>query len=84
MIAATSIYEDTVSLLKTLDEEQLNAIHLIISELTDKNEKWISPLGISTDEQLWGHIDSSLAQARAALGRDADEVIDDLMLEFTT
>ena len=67
-----------MSLLKTLDENQLNAIHLIISELAEKNEKLISPLGITTYEQLWGHIDSSLAQAKEGLGRDADKVIQEM------
>ena len=39
-------------------------------------------MNITTDEQLWDHIDHSLAQAKAGKGRDADEVIDDLMREF--
>ena len=81
MMATASVYEDTVSLLKTLSVDQLEAVHSIIVELADVN-KWNSPLNIITDEQLWDHIDHSLAQAKAGKGRDADEVIDDLMREF--
>lgn len=81
MMATASVYEDTVSLLKTLSVDQLEAVHSIIVELADVN-KWNSPLNITTDEQLWNHIDHSLAQAKAGKGRDADEVIDDLMREF--
>jgi len=81
MMATASVYEDTVSLLKTLSVDQLEAVHSIIVELADVN-KWNSPLNITTDEQLWDHIDHSLAQAKAGKGRDADEVIDDLMWEF--
>ncbi len=81
MMATASVYEDTVSLLKTLSVDQLEAVHSIIVELADVN-KWNSPLNITTDEQLWDHIDHSLAQAKAGKGRDADEVIDDLMREF--
>ena len=80
-MATASVYEDTVSLLKTLSVDQLEAVHSIIVELADVN-KWNSPLNITTDEQLWDHIDHSLAQAKAGKGRDADEVIDDLMREF--
>ena len=81
MMATASVYEDTVSLLKTLSVDQLEAVHSIIVELADVN-KWNSPLNITTDEQLWDHIDHSLKQAKAGDGRDADEVIDDLMREF--
>ena len=80
-MATASVYEDTVSLLKTLSVDQLEAVHSVIVELADVN-KWNSPLNITTDEQLWDHIDHSLAQAKAGKGRDADEVIDDLMREF--
>ena len=31
---------------------------------------------------VWDHIDQSFNQAKAGDGRDADEVIDDLMREF--
>ena len=82
MIATASVYEDTVSLLKTLDADQLNAIHAVIVELAGKNDEWISPLGITTEEQLWAHIDHSLEQAKAGMGHDADEVIDDIMREY--
>lgn len=84
MVATTSVYEETVSLLKGLDPKQLMAVHSIIVELANKNDKWNSPLGITTDEQLWDHIDHSLEQAKAGKGRDADEVIGDLMREFST
>ena len=82
MIATASVYEDTVSLLKTLDANQLNAIHAVIVELAGKNEEYTSPLGITTEEQLWSHIDHSLEQAKAGMGRDVDEVIDDLVREY--
>ena len=84
MVATTSVYEDTVNLLKGLDAKQLMAVHSIIVELADKNEKWNSPLGITTEGQLWEHIDHSLDQAKTGKGRDADLVIDDLVREFTT
>ena len=84
MVATTSVYEETVSLLKGLDPKQLMAVHSIIVELANKNDKWNSPLGITTDEQLWDHIDHSLEQAKVGKGRDADEVIGDLMREFST
>ena len=45
-------------------------------------EDTVSPLGITTEEQLWSHIDHSLEQAKAGMGRDADDVIDDLMREY--
>ena len=77
-----SVYEDTVDLLKHLDENQLMAIHSVIVELTTAQEKWHSPLEIHSDEEMWDHIDLSLKQARAGEGRDADEVIDDLMREY--
>ena len=41
-----AIYNDTIDLLKDLDERQLAAVHAIIVELTAKNEGWRSPLGI--------------------------------------
>ena len=84
MVATTSVYEDTVNLLKVLDAKQLMAVHSIIVELAEKNEKWSDPLGITTEGQLWEHIDHSLEQAKAGKGRDADMVIDDLMREFTS
>ncbi len=83
MIATASVYEDTVSLLKTLDANQLNAVHAVIVELAGKNEGWASPMEITTEEQLWPHIDHSLEQAKAGMGRDADDVIDGLMREYT-
>ncbi len=82
MGTAISIYDDTVDLLKLLDANQLVAIHSIIVELAQKNDVWVSPLGIETEDQLWGHIDHSLAQAKAGIGRDADEVITDMLREY--
>ncbi len=41
-------------------------------------EDTVSPLVITTEE-LWSHIDHSLEQAKAGMGRDVDEVIDDLV-----
>ena len=81
-LQAQSIYDDTVDLLKTLDESQLKAIHSVIVQLTAAREKWHSPLGIKTEEELWNHIDHSLSQAKAGQGRDADDVIEDLMKEY--
>ncbi|MCR4749321.1 MAG: hypothetical protein K5877_05855 [Lachnospiraceae bacterium] len=83
-MATATVYEDTISLLKTLDSNQLNAVHSIIVQLANKNEGWSSPLDIATEKQLWDHIDHSLEQAKASKGRDADEVIDDLMREYAT
>ena len=77
-MAASALYNDTVHLLSTLNESQLVAVHAVIVQLSEKRE-WSSPLGIRTEEELWEHIDHSLQQARLGLGRDADEVIDDLM-----
>ena len=34
------------------------------------------------ENQLWEHIDHSLAQAKAGIGQDADEVIKELKQEF--
>ena len=77
-----TIYEDTVGLLKTLDAGQLAAVHAVIVELSDKNRSWNSPLGIKTEVQLWDHIDRSLAQAKAGLGKDTDDLIQELMQEY--
>ena len=38
MIATTSVYDDTVNLLKGLDANQLMAVHSVIVELADKNK----------------------------------------------
>lgn len=83
MASVQAMYEDTVNLLSRLDEKQLVAVHAIIVELSSKNDEWISPLGIDSEEQLWNHIDHSLAQAKAGMGKDADELIDELMKEYT-
>ncbi len=83
MATTLSIYNDTVDLLKLLDANQLSAVHSIIVELAEKNDAWSSPLGINTETELWDHIDHSLSQAKAGLGRNADSVIDDLMQEYT-
>ena len=77
-----SVYENAVDLLKNLDERQLMAIQSVIVDLTTAQEKWHSPLGIHSDEEMWDHIDLSLTQARAGEGRDADEILDDLMREY--
>ncbi len=73
-----AIYNDTIDLLKQLDERQLVAVHAIVVELSGRNTEWESPLGIQNEEQLWAHIDHSLDQAQRGIGRDADDVIDDL------
>ena len=44
-------------------------------ETISEKEQWQSPLGIKTDEQLWEHIDRSLAQAKAGIGQDADDTV---------
>ena len=77
-----SIYDDTIDLLKTLDEDQLLAVHSIIVELSSVNRRSGSPLGINSEEEMWSHIDHSLKQAKAGEGRDADLVIDELLREM--
>ena len=77
-----SLYDDTVDLLGKLDEKQLVAVHSIIVELSAKNNEWMSPIGIESEEQLWAHIDDSLSQAKAGMGRDAEEVVNDLLKEY--
>ena len=79
-IAARRTYEDIVDKLQDLNDQQLTAIHTIIIGLVDN--KYISPLDIKTEEQLWEHIDHSVAQADAGIGEDADVVISELMREF--
>ena len=81
MATVQALYDDTVDLLGTLDEGQLVAVHAIIVQLSTKNE-WRSPLGIGSEDELWAHIDHSLQQAKMGQGRDADEVIDDLMRAY--
>lgn len=80
-IASRRTYEDIVDRLQDLDDLQLSAIHTIIIGLT--NTAFTSPLDIKTEEQLWEHVDHSLAQADTGIGEDVDKVIDDLMREFT-
>ena len=82
MLNVEMMYNDTVTRLKELSYSQLSAVHSFVVELEDE-KLFESPLNIHTEEQLWNHIDHSLAQAKAGIGRDADEVIDDLMKEFT-
>ena len=82
MMEPQAIYNDTVDLLDQLDERQLVAVHAIIVELSAKNSEWNSPLGIQTEDQLWARVDHSLDQAKRGIGRDADEVIDDLMRKY--
>ena len=79
-LAARRTYEDIVEKLQDLNDQQLSAIHTIIVGLV-KND-YVSPLDIKTEEQLWAHIDHSVAQADAGIGEDADKVIDELMREF--
>lgn len=40
------------------------------------------PLEIKSEEQLWRHIDHSVAQADAGIGEEADLVIDELLGQF--
>ena len=79
-IAARKTYDEIVEKLQRLDDEQLIAIHTIVIGLV-QNE-YNSPLNIRTEEQLWGHIDQSVAQADAGIGEEADVVIDELVREF--
>ena len=78
--------EKTIDLLEEMDDDQLQAIQTVAKILIFKKPegKWESPLGIKTEEELWAHIDHSLAQAKAGEDRDADDVIEDLMREFAT
>ena len=78
-IQAQSIYNDTVDLLKTLDENQLTAVHSMIIELTDNKDEWHSPLGIKTEEELWAHIDHSLAQIDSGECIDSEEFEKEMM-----
>lgn len=78
---AKSIYDDTINLLKDLDDNQLQAVHSVIAQFSLANS-WNSPLKISTEEELWSHIEHSLSQAKAGEGTDADELIDSLMKEY--
>ena len=81
MTAVETMYNDTVERLKGLNIRQLMAVRSFVIELGDE-DAFASPLGIQSEEELWQHIDHSLAQAKAGKGREADEVIDDLMKEF--
>jgi hypothetical protein len=81
-IQAEELYHETVSLLKNLDEEQLQTVHSMVMELSAVHKKWKSPLGIETEEQLWEHIDHSIAQAKAGEGCDAVEMADRLKREL--
>ena len=79
-VAARKTYNEIVEKLQDLNEQQLSAIHTIVVGLIDN--EYVSPLGIQSDEQLWEHIDHSVAQADAGTGEDADQVIKELMQEF--
>jgi hypothetical protein len=81
MSTSEFLYSDTVDRLKELNTNQILAVRSFIIELVD-DERFISPLGINTEEKLWEHIDRSLSQAKSGLGRDADEVIDELMQKY--
>ena len=80
--SAQSIYENTIDLMRYLDDDQLLAIRAIVIELSAVRIPWKSPLGITNDKQLFAHIDHSLAQAKEGIGRDADEVADGLLQEY--
>ncbi len=75
-----SLYDDTVDLLKTLDENQLTAVHSVIVELTVAQKKWESPLGINTEEELWAHIDNSIDQIASGEYQDAEEFEKEMMI----
>ena len=47
-IQAEELYHETVSLLKNLDEEQLQTVHSMVMELSAVHKKWKGPLGIET------------------------------------
>ena len=79
-IAARRTYDDIVERLGELNDQQLAAIHTIIIGLVDN--RYVSPLNITTEDELWAHIDHSVAQADAGVGEDSDLVIDELMQEF--
>ena len=79
-VAAQKTYNEIVEKLQDLNEQQLSAIHTIVDGLIDN--EYISPLDIQSDEQLWEHIDHSVAQADAGIGEDADTVIKELIQEF--
>ena len=76
--------EKTIDLLEEMDEDQLQAMQAVAKILILKKPETFreNPLGIRTEGELWAHIDHSLDQAKAGKGRDADEVIEDLMREF--
>ena len=80
--AVQSVYNDTVDLLKGLSDQQLSAVQAFIADLSAKNKKWKSPLGIETEEQLWKHIDHSLAQINPEDCKDADVMCDELLAEL--
>ena len=80
MSPVEAVYDDPVTRMRKQNICQLEGSRSFVIELSDK-EPYISPLEIMTDEQLWNHIDHSLAQAKAGIGREADEVIDDLLKE---
>ena len=65
-----------------MDDGQLKAAHAVIMKYPIQSISPGSPLGIQIEDQLWTHIDHSLEQTNGGIGRDADEVIDDLMREY--
>ena len=79
---AQTVYDETVDLLKELNETQLMAVHSVVVEMTIVQNKSSNLLGIQTEDELWNHIDHSLAQAKAGKGRDADEFIKELAKEY--
>ena len=80
--SAEAVYNETVDLLKKLDEDQLKIVHTILVDMSSSDGPEDSPLGISTDEELWDHIELSLSHAKQRIGRNADNVINDLKKEY--
>jgi len=81
-MSAEKQYQDIINHLEFLSETQLLAVHTIVISMTQHEDDFMSPLHIKSEEQLWAHIDHSIAQADAGKGEDADAVIDELMQEF--
>ena len=71
-----------VDLLGKLDERQFAEVHAIIVEPSINSIDSNSLLNIQNEDQLWEHIDHSLNQAKSGIGREADEVFDDLMRKY--
>ncbi|MBR1642159.1 MAG: hypothetical protein IJ683_07545 [Butyrivibrio sp.] len=61
-MTSRSMYNETVDMLQNLTDQQLSAVYILVAGLIDKKKAWESPLGIETEDQLWSHIDHSIAQ----------------------